>query len=48
LTNSLLAGPERFPPSAEGVLVFGVQFMEMFEKLGQPALVVDEQGMVVV
>jgi hypothetical protein len=32
----------------EGVLVLAVELMEVFEKLWQPAVVVDEHGMVVV
>ncbi len=44
----LLAGPERFPPTAKGILVLGVQLVEVFEELGQPAVVVDEHGVVVV
>ena len=46
--GSLLAGPERFPPSAKGVLVLGVEFVKMFEELRQPSVVVDDHGVVVV
>ena len=46
--RGLLAGPERLPSSPQGVLVLAVELMEVFEELGQPAVVVDEQGMVVV
>ena len=44
----LLAGPERLPSSPEGVLVLGVELMEVFEKLGQAPVVVDDNDVVVV
>jgi hypothetical protein len=46
--GSLLAGPERLPPAPKGVLVLAVELMEVFEKLGQEAVVVDDNGVVVV
>ena len=46
--GGLLAGPERLPSSPEGVLVLAVELMEVFEKLGQEAVVVDDNGVVVV
>jgi hypothetical protein len=45
--GSLLAGPKRLPTSPKGVLVLAVELMEVFEKLGQPAVVVDDDGVVV-
>ncbi len=45
--GGLFACPERFPPSAKHVLMLGEKFVKVFEKVGQPAVVVDD-GVVVV